>query len=108
MSVANDVVGRTYSKELFPTAARATAAGALAIVGAVGGVLGLAAEGVLFAWLGTHWLPVRAIAACGLAMVAIVAIAYPETSGRTLEEISPDAQPPDAEGAREPSAPGLP
>lgn len=103
-SVAVDVVRRAYTPELFPTSHRSTAVGAAALVQTAGSVLGLASEGLLYAWLGSHWAAVRAIAATGLAMPLVVAIVYPETSGRALEEIAPEEEP-----AGEPRpAPGCP
>ncbi len=89
-SVANDVLGRTYQGELFPTSARATALGGITIFATAGGVAGLAMEAALFSVFGAHWTPVRLVAAAGLAIPVIVAVAYPETSGRTLEDIAPD------------------
>lgn len=88
-SVSNDTIVRTYSNELFPTSHRSTAAGARAVVAALGAVLGLAWEGLLFAVFGEHWTSVRCIAAAGLLM-PLIALLLPETSGRTLEEIAPE------------------
>lgn len=92
-SVGNDVVGRTAAQEVFPTSARATAAGLGAAFGTLGGMLGLACEGALFAVFGNHWLPVRLLAVSGLLATAVVAWCYPETSGRSLEEIAPEPGP---------------
>ena len=89
-SVANDVIGSTYGSELFPTSARATAGGLGAIVGTLGSVFGLALEAVLFPIFESHWTPVCLIAALGFGMPLIVALVYPETSGRALEEVSPE------------------
>ena len=89
-SVGADVVGRTAGPELFPTSYRATAAGVGALLGTVGGVLGPALEGALFNVFGSHWTPVCLIAASGLLMPLIVWVGYPETSGRSLEEVSPE------------------
>ena len=89
-SVANDTIGRTFANELFPTSHRATAAGACAITAALGAVLGLACESLLFGVFGAHWTPIRLIAGAGLLMPLIVLLVYPETSGRTLEEIAPE------------------
>jgi putative MFS transporter len=91
-SVANDVVGRTYQGELFPTSHRATASGVVSLVATAGAVLGLAGEGLLFGVLGSHWTPVRLIAAAGILMPLVVLIAYPETSRRRLEEISSEPE----------------
>lgn len=89
-SVSNDAVLRTYRSELFPTSARSTAAGTLAIVGTLGSIASLSLEGLLYARFGTHWVPVRLIAASGLAIPALVLFFFPETSGRQLEEIAPE------------------
>jgi putative MFS transporter len=87
-AVGNDAVGRTAAQEVFPTSARATAAGLTAAAGTLGGMLGLAGEGALFGVFGSHWLPVRLLAVTGLIATLVVAYAYPETSGRSLEEIA--------------------
>ena len=91
LSVANDVFRRTYDSELFPPSYRSTASGALGIVITLGASLGLAAEGLLFSWFDSHWTPVRLFVLLGFVTPVIVFFAYPETSGRTLEEISPEA-----------------
>jgi MFS family permease len=91
-SVAADVVGRTYSKELFPTAVRATAAGALLVLDTTGSVAGLAAETWLYELWGAHWSAIQALAATGLLIPFIVGLAYPETAGRELEEVAADAR----------------
>jgi MFS family permease len=91
-SVSNDVVGRTVHSELFPTSHRATASGLLAVMGTLGSVLGLASEGMLYAALGSHWMSARLLAAAGLAMPLLVLLTYPETSGRTLEEIADERE----------------
>ena len=101
-SVANDTIGRTFATELFPTSYRATAAGARSIAGALGAVLGLACEGLLYGIFGSHWTPVRIAAAAGFLMPLIVLLVYPETSGRTLEEIAPE--PKSRVSSRAPSA----
>lgn len=90
-SIAADVVGDTYGKELFPTSARGTAAGLSRVAVTLGSVLGLAVEAALFARFGAHWAPVRLVAATGLAVPLVAWLAYPETAGRTLEEISPES-----------------
>lgn len=45
----------TYSAELFPTSYRATATGIRSIMGTLGGVCGLAMEGLLYTTVGSHW-----------------------------------------------------
>jgi predicted MFS family arabinose efflux permease len=79
-----------YGAELFPTSYRSTAAGTRVIVGTIGGSLGLALESVLYYMLGSHWTAISALTLVALLALIIVAWAYPETSGRTLEEIAPE------------------
>lgn len=106
-SVGNDAVGRTAAQEVFPTSARATAAGLAAAAGTLGGMLGLAGEGALFSVFGSHWLPVRLLAVTGLVATLVVAYAYPETSGRSLEEIAAEpGRTPGLTGGGRASSPG--
>jgi putative MFS transporter len=90
VSVANDVLGRTTSAELFPTSARATAAGVIGVIGTLGAVVGLACEGLIFNALGSHWDAVRIMALSGLAIAPIIYFAYPESSKVALEDLSPE------------------
>jgi MFS family permease len=87
---AGSMILSAYSAELFPTSYRSTAGSALAIAGTTGGALGLFFEGVLYNLTGS--LP-RAV--CYLTVFWMIAPAilwfFPETSGRELEEISPEA-----------------
>jgi len=82
-----------YSAELFPTSYRSTAGSALAVAGTTGGALGLFLEGVLYNFTGSH-----ARAVCYLTVFWIISPMImwflPETSGRELEEISPEANVP--------------
>ncbi len=88
--VAAGTILNAYSAELFPTSYRSTAGSALAVAATTGGALGLFFEGVLFNITGSH-----AQAICYLTVFWIIAPAiiwfFPETSGRELEEISPEA-----------------
>jgi MHS family metabolite:H+ symporter-like MFS transporter len=88
--VGHDGVLSTYGAELFPTSHRSTAAGARLIVGTLSGVLGLALESVLYSATGSHWTAVSILLAFGLISPFIIAFAFPETAGRSLEEISPE------------------
>jgi MFS transporter, putative metabolite:H+ symporter len=87
--IAGGMILSAYSAELFPTSYRSTAGSALAVAGTTGGALGLFLEGVLFNATGSH-----AHAVCYLTIFWIISPALmlflPETSGRELEEISPD------------------
>ncbi len=88
--IAAGMILGAYSAELFPTSYRSTAGSALAVAGTTGGALGLFLEGVLFNFTGSH-----ARAVCYLTVFWMVSPAImwflPETSGRELEEISPEA-----------------
>jgi MFS family permease len=88
--IGSDTNLTVFTQELFPTSHRSTAAGAWALIGQLGGSLGLALESVLFGIMGSHWLAVSALALTGLVVPFIVGFAYPETSRRPLEEISPE------------------
>jgi putative MFS transporter len=87
----------TFSNELFPTSYRSTASSARALVGQVGGSLGLVLESVLYGVVGSHALAVSIVALPALLMPVIIAFEIPETSRRSLEEISPE-RPPAAAG----------
>jgi hypothetical protein len=50
----------------------------------------LALESLLYRALGSHWEAVSLMLAGALVAPLIVALAFPETAGRTLEEISPE------------------
>ncbi len=87
--IAAGTILNAYSAELFPTSYRSTAGSALAVAGTTGGALGLFFEGVLYNFTGSH-----AHAVCYLTVFWIISpmIVWflPETSGRELEEISPE------------------
>ncbi|MGA6971296.1 MAG: MFS transporter [Candidatus Binatus sp.] len=88
--IASGMILNAYSAELFPTSYRSTAGSALAVAGTTGGALGLFLEGVLYNVTGSH-----ARAVCYLTVFWIISPAImwflPETSGRELEDISPEA-----------------
>ena len=88
--IAAGMILNAYSAELFPTSYRSTAGSALAVAGTTGGALGLFFEGVLYNFTGSH-----ARAVCYLTVFWIISPMImwflPETSGRELEEISPEA-----------------
>ncbi len=88
--LGQDTLLATYGAELFPTSHRTTAAGARMLVGTGAAALGLAAESLLYGWLGSHWSAISVLL-CGLfAVPLVIAAAFPETAGRTLEEIAPE------------------
>jgi MFS family permease len=88
--VGQDAVISTYGAELFATSHRSTAAGARLIVGTLAGGLGLALESVLYAALGSHWRAVSILLLVALGSPLVIAMTFPETAGRSLEEISPE------------------
>lgn len=91
--IASGTILNAYSAELFPTSYRSTASSALAIAGTTGGALGLFLEGVLYNLTGS-----MSRAVCYLTVFWMISPAilwfFPETSGRELEEISPEANVP--------------
>jgi putative MFS transporter len=79
-----------FGSEMFPTSYRSTASGARMVVATLGASLGLALESVLYAELGSHWLAIPILVSVGLAGPVIIALGFPETAGRHLEEVSPE------------------
>ena len=88
--MAAGVLLRTFATELFPTSYRSTAAGAMAVVTTLGAVLGLSAQSLLYGVLGSHWEAISILVFFALAAPFVVRFALPETSGRALDEISPE------------------
>jgi MFS family permease len=92
--MGSEVTLAAYGAELFPTSQRSTASGARSAAANVGAVTGLALVSVLFGVLGSNWTAIIALAClCGVAPLLIRAT-FPETAGRTLEEIAPEAPEP--------------
>ena len=89
-SMGSEVTLAAFGAELFPTSQRSTAAGARAFAFTLGIVLGLGAVSVLFGVLGSNWTAVMALGAVALGAPVLVWLGFPETSGRTLEEIAPE------------------
>lgn len=88
--MAGGVVLSAFGNELFPTSYRTTASGARVIISTLGGALGLVSESVLYGFLGSHWNAVSILVLIALIAPLIVLRFFPETSGRQLEEISPE------------------
>ncbi len=88
--IGNESLLSTYGAELFPTSHRTTAAGARLVVATLGGSLGLALESALYGVTGSHWSAISILLAVALVAPAVVALALPETAGRSLDEISPE------------------
>jgi putative MFS transporter len=80
----------TVGNELFPTSYRATASGARSVLANIGAVLGLSAHTLLSIQLESRWTAIAFLAPLILIAPIIVALTFPETSGRSLEEIAPE------------------
>lgn len=79
-----------YGPELFPTALRGKANGILQVAAVAGASVGLLAVGVLVERWGRMG-PAMSLMLVGPALVALLlAVAYPETAHRTLEEVNPE------------------
>jgi hypothetical protein len=52
--------------------------------------IGLALESVLYGILGSHWEAISLLAALAVLGPILVMATFPETRGRTLEEIAPE------------------
>jgi len=78
-----------YGPELFQTRRRGAANGVLTAAGRLGAVVGLLVVGGLSEWLG-RFGPAFAVLAVGpVALIVLIARAFPETAHRSLEEINP-------------------
>ena len=84
------VVLNIFGNELFPTSYRSTASGTRVIFGTLGGALSLMTESILFGIMGSHWNALSVMVIGSLAAPLMVLWMFPETSGRVLEEISPE------------------
>ena len=88
--IGSGVVLGAIGQELFPTSYRSTSSGARMVVGTLGGVLGLVVESILYVIFGSHWTAISVLVLLAFLAPLIVWAFIPETSGRTLEEISPE------------------
>jgi MFS family permease len=86
---AGVTVTSAYSAELFPTAFRSAATGALYVARYGGGALGLLVEGILYTAVGSHWGAIRMLTLFWLFASVLMYLLFPETAGRELEEIAP-------------------
>jgi MFS family permease len=90
--LGGEVTLAAYGAEMFPTSQRSTASGARSVAATSGGVAGLAMVSVLFGVVGSNWYAISLLCAVGFLAPLIVAATFPETAGRTLEEIAPEAE----------------
>lgn len=77
-----------YGPELFPTSRRAMANGLLTMVGVAGSALGLVLAGFGIERLG--YSTTFALLAVVPVLCSVAIIGYPETAGKTLEELNPE------------------
>jgi MFS family permease len=89
-SMGGEVTLAAYGAELFPTSYRSTASGARAFVTTLGTVGGLVAVSALFPLVGSNWTAIALLGAVALLAPLLVWLTFPETSGRSLEEIAPE------------------
>ncbi|HRK70402.1 MAG TPA: MFS transporter [Micropepsaceae bacterium] len=90
---AAEVVLSAYGAELFSTAHRSGGSGLRTTATIIGGGLGLFAKDGLFILLGSHSLAFLVLLPAIPLSLVIVYLTLPETSGKTLEQISPDHHP---------------
>lgn len=102
-ALGHDAVLAAFGAELFPTSHRSTAAAGRVIVGTVAGGLGLALESLLYELTGSHWHAVSLLLLVALGAPFVVWLAFPETAGKSLEEISPEHDEPQTGGSDDPA-----
>eukprot|EP00300_Choanocystis_sp_HF-7_P025168 c26861_g1_i1.p1 GENE.c26861_g1_i1~~c26861_g1_i1.p1 ORF type:complete len:477 (-),score=83.71 c26861_g1_i1:257-1663(-) len=91
--MAISVLYGTFATELFPTAFRSTARGAVLSALVIGDTMSLISEGVLYNSIQNHWHAISILSISQLAALPIIAFVFPETSGKQLEDIAPDQTP---------------
>jgi len=79
-----------YGPELFPTALRGRANGAIGVVARAGAVIGLLAAGLLSERLGGLGPALAVLAVGPLLLGVLVLTLYPETAARELEDLNPE------------------
>jgi MFS family permease len=80
-----------YGAELFPTGVRSTASGVREFCKTGGAVAGLALVSALYGVAGSNWTAIAMLCAVGALAPLVVLFSFPETAGRRLEEIAPEA-----------------
>ena len=79
-----------YGPELFPTSLRGTANGMTFLVALIGSVGGLLAVGGLSDQFGSIGPAMAVVAAGPLLLALLIALAFPETARRELEDLNPE------------------
>jgi len=82
-----------YGAELFPTSHRSAAGGVLTVARYGGGAIGLLSEGLFYNVAGDHWTAIRYLLVFWFVAAIVMMFAFPETAGRELEVIAPEAPP---------------
>jgi len=80
-----EVVVNAISGELFPTSCRSTAASLRTISGVLAGAAGLAVEGMLYNWLGSHSMALSVITLTSLLALPVILLGLRETSNTQLD-----------------------
>lgn len=80
----------TYSVELFPTSMRASASGATQCVSVLGAIAGLMSVSLLFEFVGSNWAAIAILVGFSLVVAPVIYWFFPETAGKSLEEIAPE------------------
>lgn len=88
--MGTDVTLSAFGAEMFPTAQRSTASGVRSAVRDFGVVIGLGLLTVLYSVTGSNWNTVIVLTTVSIATPLIVYLTFPETAGRSLEDIAPE------------------
>ena len=83
-----------YGPELFPTSLRGRANGIISITAMAGSVVGLVAAGRLIDRFDSFGTTMTLLAIAPLMMALLIAVLFPETARRELEDINPDDKSP--------------
>jgi len=81
-----------YNAELFPTALRSQAGSWATLWRTIGQVASLVGGGLLVAWTGSVPTTVTLLSIGPALMVVLVAVLFPHTHGRELEDLSPEVE----------------
>jgi hypothetical protein len=90
MALGANVTLSAFGVELFPTSSRSTAASMRLVFVTLGGSLGLLLEALLYGIVASHWTAIGVLATLALPGALLVARCFPETAGRTLDDIAPE------------------